>query len=85
MIGVADGVDHVLDAGRADARGKIDDLLRLGRKGQRIDQDAAVRRHHQAGIDFDIELTGKYPGVVGNTCTCNSHTDLLCCVECAKQ
>ena len=54
MVGMADGVDHIADALRADTLGKIDDLARLRREG-RVDKNTALRRHDQPCIHLDIE------------------------------
>ena len=54
MVGVAERIDHILDALRTDALGKLDQLACLGGEGQGVNQHAAFGRHHETGVDFDI-------------------------------
>ena len=78
MIGVADGVDHVLDALGTDALGEIDDLAGFRRKGQRVDENAALAGDDQPGVDLDVKTAGEDPGVVGDTRTNDAHYHAPC-------
>ena len=79
MVRMGHCVDHIADALGTDPPRKVNDLARLRRKGQRINQNAPFLGDDQPGVDLQVQPTGKDPCIIGDPRTNNSHCALLAC------